>query len=269
MKHTNLISADELFENKENIVILDASLNKTKSGVVSPHLGKIIPGAQFFDLKHTFSDQNTDLPNMFPDLKDFYRHISKFGMTLQSQIVVYDNLDMYSSPRVWLMLKSLGYTVVKVLNGGLSAWISKGFPVVNTHSNAKSEHYIIKHLPSKVFCDKEFVESIISSSEFQIIDTRSKVRFDGSKPEPRGNMRSGHIESAINIHYQTLLNNGFLKCKSDLEELLKPILHSNKTLVIYCGSGVTACILFLALEEYFEKDKIIYDGSWSEWGKIK
>ena len=102
----------------------------------------------------------------------------------------------------------------------------------------------------------------------QIIDARPFDRFSGHVKEPRPGLRSGHIPGSINICYKELLNDDqTLKNK----ELLSDIFAAKGVdltlpIITSCGSGITAAILFLALEVVGAKNLALYDGSWSEWG---
>jgi len=41
----------------------------------------------------------------------------------------------------------------------------------------------------------------------------------------------------------------------------------SKSIVTTCGSGISAAILMLALEEIGAGSVALYDGSWTEWGR--
>ena len=94
------------------------------------------------------------------------------------------------------------------------------------------------------------------------------ARFRGEAPEPRPNLRSGHMPGALNVYYGDLVTaEGMLKSDEELRaafdkagvDLARPIVNT-------CGSGVTAAILALAQSMLGHDDAAVYDGSWSEWG---
>ncbi|HIC81808.1 MAG TPA: sulfurtransferase, partial [Kiloniellaceae bacterium] len=104
----------------------------------------------------------------------------------------------------------------------------------------------------------------------QIIDARRRSRFEGSEPEPREGMRSGHIPGSLNLPFteivdqasQTLLAPDALRQRFEAEglDLSRPVITS-------CGSGVTAGVLALGLHRLGHQDTAVYDGSWSDWGR--
>ncbi|MEH6406361.1 MAG: rhodanese-like domain-containing protein, partial [Leeuwenhoekiella sp.] len=116
-----LVNAEWLNNNLDDpdLIILDAS-QKTNTSRISTGFTQIkIKKARIFSLKEDFSLKTTDLPNMLPTPKQFEQACQKIGINKASKIVVYDNLGIYFSPRVWWMFKTMGHEQIWVLNGGL------------------------------------------------------------------------------------------------------------------------------------------------------
>jgi len=268
---TELISIEWLNENlnDKDLVLLDASLPKTAEGNISPHHLKTIPGARYFDLKNSFSKSNSPFPNTLPSEEQFETECQKLGIHQTSKIVVFDNHGIYSSPRVWWMFKIMGHHNISVLNGGLPEWINNGFSVVSREVN----HYKLGNFKAKPH--KELVKSYqdildnVDTKLFNLIDARSKGRFNGTEKEPRKHLKSGHIPNSINIPYNSVLDEGKFKPVWELKKIFDDKCPDKKTLVYSCGSGLTACIVMLAAEIINKKGKHIYDGSWSEWAELQ
>ncbi len=95
---------------------------------------------------------------------------------------------------------------------------------------------------------------------------RSAGRFAGTAPEPRPGLKSGHMPGALNLPYDTLLEDGKLiaphRIKAKFEQAGIDI---EKPVVTTCGSGVTAAVLWFALDAVGKEPKSLYDGSWTEW----
>ena len=107
-------------------------------------------------------------------------------------------------------------------------------------------------------------------ADFQIVDARSKGKFDGTDPEPAG-VRCGHIKNAINLFFAELVNeDGTFKNCEELAELYKAAgISLEKPTYNACNSGVTACAHVLAQQVLGVKEIYLYDGSWMEYGSIE
>ena len=112
------------------------------------------------------------------------------------------------------------------------------------------------------------IKANISTQNEWLIDARSPGRFNGTDPEPREGLLSGHIPNSINIPFKQVLNKGKLKTKNELLEIFNTISNKDKPLIFSCGSGVTACIVYLAAEQVLDNSKSVYDGSWTEWATL-
>ena len=108
----------------------------------------------------------------------------------------------------------------------------------------------------------------LKKNKFQLVDARGKKRFLGLQPEPRKDLKSGHIKGSKNLPFQLLINDDRTFKKIDeLSVVFKNHeVSTSKEMAFTCGSGVTACILGLANSIISGKKPVIYDGSWAEYG---
>ncbi|CAA0221064.1 putative 3-mercaptopyruvate sulfurtransferase [Tenacibaculum maritimum] len=267
--HKAIVFVDWLYENMENqnLVILNATIKKIGSKDDFKEEEKQIKGALFFDLKTIFSDQNSPLPNTMLPPDKFEEESQKLGISKDSCIIVYDDLGTYSSPRVWWMFKVMGFENVAVLNGGFPEWKSKGFPTEDKKIiTAKTRgNFTVNFQNKKIISTKELL-TVLSVKDSLIIDARSSSRFKGEEPEPRKEVRSGHIPSAINLPYGLLQEGGLMKSSRQLEILFEKVNKEKVKMMFSCGSGITACILALGADIANYKNYGVYDGSWTEWG---
>ncbi len=261
-----LVSVEWLHANNsvENLILLDASI--PKAGNTTLATKERIPNALFFDLKKTFSDTSSAFPNTMLAPKILEGKLQDIGLSNDSIVVVYDCYGIYSAARVWWMLRAIGFSKVAVLDGGLPQWKKAGYTTSSEYKKVPQKgDFKSKEVPP-LFCNKAFTFAQLHKPTHTIIDARSADRFSGLVPEPREGLRAGHIPSAHNIPYASLLEDGEkMKADANLSEIFAPFAQGQNPVILSCGSGVTACIIALALTR-LGKEAIVYDGSWAEWG---
>ena len=263
-----LISVNDISaSNLTDYVVLFASMTNPVSGQADDPADGFIPGAIKFDLDGEGSDHNSSLPHTLPEQAALSALFGKLGITTDKPVLIYDNSGMFCAPRVWWMLTAMGHSNAAVLNGGLPAWKAAGHDVVSQPAEPASKEFT-GTAGDDWFCNTDKVLTAIEEPSVTIWDARSRPRFEGSAPEPRAGLRSGHMPGAVNVPFTELLDNGTtLKSPAALKnyftehgiDLTKPIICS-------CGSGVTACVIGLAALEAGAEQVTVYDGSWSEWG---
>ena len=264
-----IISVEELQNllTDPNLIILDASPISNKSGLKTEFPDLRIKGTRFFDLKNKFSDQSAEMPNTLPIPEDFERECRNLGINQNSKIVVYDNLGIYSSPRVWWMFLAMGHENIAVLNGGLPEWINAGFETEVIEKKAFSEGNFKAKPILKLKTKIETVVENIDSQTLIVIDARSEGRFEGTAPEPREGLKSGHIPNSKSLPFKEVLEDGKMKSPEELEAIFEALNFEEKPMIFTCGSGLTACIIMLAAETVSSIPKSVYDGSWTEWAQ--
>ena len=261
----SIVSSKWLYDNLHdpNLIILDASTAKNVLKKRPLHENKYIKGARQIKLSD-FADKNIQYPNTVLDEQSFEIEARKLGVRKASKIVVYDNLGIYTSPRVWWLFKLMGHNEIYVLDGGLPDWIAQGYPCDDALILPSEIGDFEAKYDQSLFRNTEDLQSNLDTGREVVIDARSSDRFNGLAPEPRPNLKSGHIPKSKNIHFASVLENGRMKKKEDLEAIFGGV--EKKPLVFTCGSGTTACILMLAADQILNNSLAIYDGSWAEWG---
>jgi len=250
-----------------NTIILDATLPPV--GVTPPvdtharYLSSHIPGAIFFDINQ-HSDHTTTLPHMLPHPDEFARSMSGLGISDTATIVVYEQSGVYSAPRAWWMLRTFGAPNVYILDGGLEAWTAANLPTQSgpVHHPSATFHAKLDHTAIK---DLNQLSETLAAHQ-QILDARSAARFNGTAPEPRPGISSGHMPGATSLPYTELVEEGHLKSAAQIQQILSTKnIDLNQPITTTCGSGVTAAVISLALEIAGAKDTSLYDGSWAEY----
>ncbi|MFQ8430250.1 3-mercaptopyruvate sulfurtransferase [Amaricoccus sp. W119] len=248
--------------------VLDASWHMPATGrdAYAEFRERHIPGARFFDIDE-ISDDQSDLPHMAPPVEKFISRMRALGIGDGHRIVIYDSAGLFSAARVWWLFRLFGKTDVAVLDGGLPKWIADGHPVEDGAPILRDRHFTARRHASLVR-DVTQVAASAKLGDAQIVDARSPARFRGEEPEPRPGLRSGHIPGAKNVHYSTLLNeDGTMKEPEELRRIFTEAgVDLTKPVITSCGSGITAAVLSLALEQIGHRRHSLYDGSWTEWG---
>lgn len=268
-----IVSVNWLAEHLDHpdVMILDGSIKKAVSDQDNEFSEYRIKNALFFDIKKSFSDLTSTLPNMLPTQEDFSKACKQLGISAHHKIVVYDILGMYSSARVWWMFKVMGHENVTVLDGGLPAWKNAGLPLehISTPQQSLPKGNFVAQYKSGSAVDRNTVLNAINAEDILILDARANGRFYGTAPEPRSDLKSGHIPSSISLPYTRVLNNNKMLSVADLKRIFDDFDIENKKLIFSCGSGITACIILLAAELAGYDLLSIYDGSWTEWGQLE
>jgi len=267
---------ERLGSGASNIRVLDATWhlpNSGRHGVEDFQEGHIT-GARYFNIDEV-CHRDSSLPHMLPTKEILVRWLASNGISPESTVVCYSaNQSFTASARLWWTLRVLGHPgPVYVLNGGLPAWKKSGFPTstATTAPNLESNPSSVAEEPEKYHPRLELLISLddFRSQNFTIVDARPRRRFLGQDPEPRPGLPSGHLSGSLSVPALSILDEngmGFLP-KNQLRDAFDEAIQqaNTKPLAVSCGSGVTACILCLALHELGHDNVPVYDGSWVEY----
>lgn len=264
---TALISAIEL-----NGLMGDPALRVLDASYHLPDNGLRIAGAVDFDIDDV-ADPHAPLAHTLPNAELFAEKVGRLGVSNDNKVVVYDRGGMHmSAARAWWMFRVFGHDNVWLLNGGLPAWNAAGFDMEPQHGPLPPAIYKAVYKAELVKSGQQILDNT-ATAQFTVIDARDALRYSGDVPEPRPGMEAGHIPGSYNLPFVQLIDrsNGLLKSPEEITELFKQagINTKEKPIAVSCGSGVTACVVALALHELGIDNAAIYDGSWSEWGANK
>jgi thiosulfate/3-mercaptopyruvate sulfurtransferase len=225
-----------------------------------------IEGAQRFDFDKDIADTSSPLPHMLPSPDLFQQKLRALGVGAASRVVVYDTAGIFAAPRAWWMLKAMGHEAVAVLDGGLPAWRAVGGAVISGPAVvAPPGDFVARPDPARL-ADSARVLAELNRAE--IVDARAAARFEGSQPEPRQGLRSGHMPGARNLPFGDILHAGRYRPAAEIKALFaRAGISGTAPVIASCGSGVTASVLALGAELAGLGPIAVYDGSWSEWGQ--
>ncbi len=227
-----------------------------------------ILGAVFFDIDE-IADTTSDLPHMIPPPEKFSARVRKLGLGDGVRIVIYDQRGIFSAPRVWWAFRLFGHEDVAVLDGGLPKWLAEGRPVEDGPADPSERHFTARTNSFMVRDLDQMVKNLEKGRE-QVLDARSRARFEGSEAEPRPGLRPGHIPNSRCLPFTELLDprtQTMLPAKELCRRFEAAGIDMHRPVVTTCGSGVTAAVLALGLSIAGHKDVAVYDGSWAEWGQ--
>ncbi|KAF3387084.1 Thiosulfate sulfurtransferase [Penicillium rolfsii] len=239
-----------------------------------------IPGSIFLNMD-IIRDTNSQYPMMLPSPSQFASYMTNLQIRPSDVLVIYDPMEpgFYSSPRVAWMCQHFGHKAVHVLNT-FPHYVAEGFPVATGKVSVPTDPatdvtYPEQSLSSaKNVISFEELRDIIADPrqipKYQIIDSRPSTRFSGPPDTEASALPVGHIPSAINIPFSSLLGSDKkVLSPAELVELFnKAGVKEDVPTVLYCNTGVTAAGLDLALNTSgLNVSTRLYDGSWSEWTK--
>jgi thiosulfate/3-mercaptopyruvate sulfurtransferase len=231
------------------------------------HAERHIPGAVLFDVDD-IADPATDLPHMLPGPDLFADKVGRLGIGNDDLVVCYDAFGLLASPRGWWMFRAMGHDRVAVLDGGLPKWLAEGRPTESGVVHAAPKAFTARPRPGLVR-DKAQLAGRAGTGE-QLVDVRAADRFAGAAPEVWPGRRWGHVPDSLNLPFRELVDPqaGTLLPPEALAERTRAAgIDPARPVTTMCGSGVTACILALALDRTGHGDAAVYDGSWADWGR--
>jgi thiosulfate/3-mercaptopyruvate sulfurtransferase len=264
-----LISTDWLAEHLRDpaLVVVDGSwyLPAENRDGFEEYLAAHIPGAVFFDIDE-IADHSRGLPHMLPPPHVFELHMARLGISNASKVVVYDGAGLFSAPRVWWTFRIFGMENVFILDGGFPKWKAEKKPVEAGMFTREPAHFTAA-MNEGMVADLELVKKTLVDRSAQVVDSRSAERFRGEAPEPRSGVRKGHMPGSLNLPSSKLVENGALASPQKITVAVTEAgIDPSQPVITSCGSGVSAAILWLALDSIGKEPQALYDGSWSEWG---
>lgn len=249
-----------------DLAVVDGTYHLPATGrnAEAEYLAGHIPHAVRFDID-AIKDPKSPYPHMVPPPDLFGAAVGKLGIGNGQSIVVYDAYGLFSAARVWWTFRIMGIRDVFILDGGLPKWLAEGRPV-EAGAASRPPHTFHARLDHSAVAAAEDVLAALKSGSAQVVDARGRPRFYGEVPEPRPELRAGHMPGARNVPFDTLVSEGRLADEDAVRATFAEAgVDLDRPVITSCGSGVTAAVLTLALDT-LGKHARLYDGSWAEWG---
>lgn len=227
-----------------------------------------IPGAVFFDIDDIAAD-GSPYPHMLPSPEKFASRVRRLGLGNGNRIVVYDGTGFASAAaRVWWMFRLFGHKDVAVLDGGFPRWLREQRPVDDMPPMPRERHFIAR-VDSTLVRGAEDLLANLETGREQVVDARSPGRFRGTDPELWPVKKVGRIPGSLNVPFAALIDERTRQMQPAdrlVDAFRRAGVDLDRPVVTSCGSGVTACVVALALHLVGHRQFSVYDGSWAEWG---
>jgi len=226
-----------------------------------------LPGAVHADLNEDLSAAVTATSGRhpLPAPEVLAARLRAWGVDADSHVVAYDDGNGAYAARLWWMLRWLGHDDVAVLDGGMLRWRQLGLPLAEDIPSPAAGNFSARPRPGLAASAAEVLAATTDPAAC-LLDARAPERYRGDA-EPIDRV-AGHIPGARNHPFLASLDQEgrFLPAealRAGLEASLGGVAPASA--IAYCGSGVTACHLLLALEHAGLAGARLYPGSWSEW----
>ncbi|MBK5540258.1 sulfurtransferase [Pseudomonas sp. TH05] len=224
-----------------------------------------IPGALHADLLHDLALPEAPFSFAWPGPQALANGLARLGIAASSRLVIYDRGDGFWAARLWWMLRSVGIHA-QVLDGGLSAWRDAGLPLEQGESTP------VPVAPQRLeqgpgfWIERQGVQAVLAGERpGLLICALSAALFHGTTASRYA--RRGHLPGSLNVPARTVFDaqGRYLPRRQLQQELGSDLLQAPGPLVLYCGGGISAAALALALTRVGRDDVLLYDGSLQEW----
>ncbi len=264
----NLVSASWLAQNLDapDVVIVDCrfQLSDPQWGH-QQYLISHLPGAYYLDLNQDLSSpvHKHGGRHPLPDSATLAAKLATMGVEFGKTLVVaYDDSRFAFGARLWWLLRYFGHSQVALLDGGWSNWLTQEYPITSAIPPQKTSHFV-PQLQSDWIVDIETLKAQQNLPEVLLVDSRANNRYRG-EIEPIDPI-AGHIPSAINLPWQEVTDADGFSVPLSLHQKRWQQLPNHQELILYCGSGVTACVNLLSLSLADISGAKLYVGGWSDW----
>lgn len=262
------IKATEL-HSQRSIIPVNATwfMPNVKRNAFVEHQHRRLPGAVFFNLDK-ICDESSPFPHMLPSAHHFSKSVGALGIAKTDSLCIYDTQGLFSAARVYWTFRVFGHEgALSILQGGLPAWENQHLPIATGPSEVREAvEYGNAHLNQSMVVEFDEIAKVAKAGtgHTQILDARPNARFTGSAPEPRPGLSSGHIPNSTSLPFSRLQSeDGEILPPDELARVLADSgVNLERPVVVSCGTGVTACILSVALQTLGVETRV-YDESWT------
>jgi thiosulfate/3-mercaptopyruvate sulfurtransferase len=242
--------------------VLDVRYRLDRPDGTADHLAGHIPGAVYVDLESELSRHGRpdEGRHPLPDLADLQAAARRWGLRDGDTVVVYDDDRSLGASRAWWLLTRCGIDDVRLLDGGLDAWIAAGLELETGPVTSAPGDVSLRPVAEDVL---DIDGAAALAGHGVLIDVRAAARYRG-ETEPIDPI-AGHIPGAVNLPTDAYMQGQRFRDPESLRALFESVgARPGMAAAAYCGSGVTAAQAAFAAELAGLGLKL-YPGSWSQW----
>ncbi len=269
MRKTNyLVDSEWLSQQLDNpqVVIVDCRFQLANPNWGQDSYGQShIQGAYYLDLNLDLSSEVKlhGGRHPLPDMNLLSQKLAQMGIVKNETLVVaYDDSRFAFAARLWWLLRYLGHNSVVLLDGGVHDWIKRDYPVDNSIPEVKLGDFPVE-VNSEWLVDINTVKSAQNNDALIIVDSRDRDRYLGLR-EPIDPI-AGSIPGAVNSPWKQVSNESGYLNSIEYQQQLWNDYQSAEEIIVYCGSGVTACVNLFSLSVAGFKNTKLFPGGWSDW----
>jgi thiosulfate/3-mercaptopyruvate sulfurtransferase len=246
-------------------VLLDVRWRLGGPPGIEAYLAGHLPGAVYVDLDTALAGAPGEGGrHPLPEPEALQNALRTAGVRAGHPVVVYDDADGSIAARAWWLLRWAGHADVSVLDGGFAAWAADGLPTTQDSTGPEPGDIEVRPGGMPVL---DAGQAAALAREGVLLDARARPRYAG-EVEPV-DPRAGHIPGALNAPSSENVDGGRWRKPGELAERFAALgVTEDGPVGAYCGSGVTASSLVLALEVAGHAEPApLYTGSWSHWSR--
>lgn len=223
-----------------------------------------IPGAAFIDIEHDVSRPHPKLHFMLPGAEEFARAMSRLDVSDDTFVVAYATANHWWATRLWWMLRVFRHDAVAVLDGGLQKWKAEGRPLETGPAKVRAGgRFTPRGARTELVASREEVFAALGSRDICTVNALRAEQHRGEGGVHYG--RRGHISGSVNIPAVNHVNSdNTFKSRSELAQMFAPAL-GHEGVITYCGGGIAATSVALALQMLGHNNVKVYDASLTEW----
>jgi thiosulfate/3-mercaptopyruvate sulfurtransferase len=226
------------------------------------YLAGHLPGAVYVDLETELAAPPSAAGGRhpLPAVADLQAAARRWGVRAGGAVVAYDATGGLAAARAWWLLRWGGLADVRLLDGGLDAWVAAGGRLEPGDVVPEPGDVVLTGGGMPTLTADE--AAALPGSGGVLLDARAGERYRG-EAEPV-DPRAGPVPGAVSAPTaENLRPDGTFR--TDLAGRFAALgVRPGTAVGVYCGSGVTAAHEVAALAEA-GSEAALWPGSWSQW----